>query len=773
MLVAVAVVLAFVAFPKWFSSVVIAGPPRAMSVAGGPVPGETYHWQNVAIGGGGFITGLSFDDSGKTFVVRTDVYGAYLWSNEKNRWFQLITAQALPAAFRDQAGLAEGAYEVAVAPSAPARIYVAIGGQVLRSSDGGASFAASAVGGEKIAWDANGKFRLHGPALAVDPRNPDVVLLGTPSQGLWRSADGGASWARVSSVPSPAGSDALPAATKIWFKPASKGTSEVFVQVPGRGFYQSRDNGATFGALLAGGDQPRDVRRATFDRNGTFYAADDATKTVWVYRDGRWHDMVREAGLAPRQFAAIAANPFADQVVVFDQGGAGYQTVDGGHTWSSVSHGVTVGEGDPPWLEISDAAYFATADIRFDPVVRNRLWVGAGTGVFWADFPPGSSVASWTSQTRGIEELVANDVVQAPGQSPVLGGWDFGLHVKEDLSRYSTTFAPGPRALISVQQMDWTPADPKFLVTNASDMRMNCCSEDGNAVMAGTSRDGGRSWSKFRMLPTPPGTNENDPWRMAFGTIAVSADDPDNIVWAPAFNRQPFYTTDGGWSWQPVLFAGATGDSPGSFSRNFFQRKTLASDKVKPGTFYLYHSGEPPNEGLQGLWRSEDSGAHWAQIYGSEIAPGSGFAAKLRAVPGKAGHLFFSSASRTQQDRRLRRSLDGGRTWAIVARVSDVDDIAFGKAAPGSTYPTIFVSGRVDGKYGIWRSVDDAGSWFRLADFPMGTLDQVTAIGADPDVFGRVYLGYKGSGWIWGEPAKCKAASLQSRAGEQCRALDQ
>jgi hypothetical protein len=43
-----------------------------------------------------------------------------------------------------------------------------------------------------------------------------------------------------------------------------------------------------------------------------------------------------------------------------------------------------------------------------------------------------------------------------------------------------------------------------------------------------------------------------------------------------------------------------------------------------------------------------------------------------------------------------------------------------------------------------------------LAEFPVGRLDQVTAVAADPDVFGRVYLGYAGSGWIWGEPAPCK-----------------
>jgi hypothetical protein len=40
-------------------------------------------------------------------------------------------------------------------------------------------------------------------------------------------------------------------------------------------------------------------------------------------------------------------------------------------------------------------------------------------------------------------------------------------------------------------------------VTNASDT-LKCCWQDGDAVMAGYSQDGGRTWSKFPSLPTPP-----------------------------------------------------------------------------------------------------------------------------------------------------------------------------------------------------------------------------------------------------------------------------
>jgi len=180
------------------------------------------------------------------------------------------------------------------------------------------------------------------------------------------------------------------------------------------------------------------------------------------------------------------------------------------------------------------------------------------------------------------------------------------------------------------------------------------------------------------------------------------------------------------------------------------------------------NSGGGANAGLQGLWRTRDRGAAWEKVFEGEIAPSSDLAAKLRSVPGQPGNLFFTSDFQYTDDSALRRSVDGGKSWQIVPNVTRVDDIAFGKAAKGKTYPTLFLSGRVAGEYGVWRSIDNAGSWQQLVDFPVGTLDQVSAIGADPDVFGRVYLGYVGSSWIWGEPAPCTPAAYLPLAEKQC-----
>jgi photosystem II stability/assembly factor-like uncharacterized protein len=747
--------------------------PPALSQAGGAVANETYRWAPVAIGGGGFVTGLSMDPGGKSFIARTDVYGAYLWDAKANRWEQLATAATMPPASRVQDGVADGAYEVAVAPSRPDRLYMAIKGQVYRSDNRGKAWTLASVGNPfPLTWNANSEWRLCGPFLAIDPANPDVVMLGSPADGVWRSTDAGGSWHRIASLPvsvDRSDDEGMQApGTELWFETAGKRVSgRVFAFVSGRGMYVSSDRGATFAPLPATGLAPTALRRGAFDRKGTFIGADDVGKTIWLYRDGVWHDLVKEKNLRSGIYAAVAADPRSDRVVVTDHAGAGYVSEDDGATWATLSYSARAGEGDPPWLKTADSSFFSTGDLMFDPAKPNRIWVAHGMGVFYADLEPGSTNLTWTSQARGMEELVANDVTQSPGHAPLFSAWDFGAHIKSDLSAYSTRFVPN-RGFIAVQQIDWTPANPDFLVTNASDTRQQCCSEDGNAVMAGYSTDGGNSWTKFASLPTPPGTKDDDPWRMSFGSIAVASDDPDNIVWVPARNRTPYYTKDRGATWHPVQLAGAVGDNPGSYRDTWYQRKTLAADKTMPGTFYMVHSGESPNETLAGLWRTTDGGASWTQVFTGQIAPSSNFAAKLRSVPGKAGHLFFTSAFPHTTDTGLRRSTDGGAHWSVVKDVTRVDDIALGKAAKGADYPAIYISGRVIGEYGIWRSIDDARTWQRLVDFPMGSLDMVTVLGADPDVFGRVYIGYKGSGWVWGEPAPCKPGPLLAFGSDQC-----
>jgi len=729
----------------------------------------SYEWREVAIGGGGFITGYSADVEGRTRLVRTDVYGAYIWNASRNRWVQLVTSANMPLADRAPMTLNTGVYEAVVAPSNANRIYLAMGGWLYRSDDRGVSFAKTSMPQAEV--DANSPYRHYGPFIAVHPRNPDLVMFGTPADGLWRSEDGGTHWLRIASVP-PSQSDHEDTRGRrapgvvVWFTP---GGDKVWAMSAGSPMMMSSDGGKFFSRLGGqGAGGPLNVRRGAFTADGIFYGVDPVGRAVWKFAGGVWSDLTRNPGIRPAEFGAVAVTPVNGQVYVFDLGGRGYLSSDGGNRWSRLTSRAVVGENEPPWLRVVDNGFFSTGSVVFDPVVPNRLWNAAGAGPFFADVGDGGTHVIWTSHVRGIEELVANDVVAPPGQSPLFAAWDFGVHVRNDLRAYSTTYGPKRRALIAVQQVDWSASDPAFLVTNASDTR-KCCSEDGDSVLAGFSEDGGKTWSKFASLPQPPGVDPKDPWRMSYGTIAVSSNDTNNIVWAPANNRSPFYTLDRGVTWRRVELPGEILPFTGSYANYYNNRRTVAADRVLPTTFYLYHAGEGANGALTGLWVTTDGGRHWARIWIGEITPSSRGSAKLRVVPGYAGQLFFTPDQGFRSP--LKRSVDGGRTWVSLPNVSDVHDIAFGKAAPAQTYPAIYIAGIVNGTYGIWRSIDSAQHWTMVGKFPVGTLDEVVIMDADKDVFGRVYLGFKGSGWRYGQPSDCQAAPYTFESEAECFAL--
>jgi hypothetical protein len=77
--------------------------------------------------------------------------------------------------------------------------------------------------------------------------------------------------------------------------------------------------------------------------------------------------------------------------------------------------------------------------------------------------------------------------------------------------------------------------------------------------------------------------------------------------------------------------------------------------------------------------------------------------------------------------------------------------VGIGKAAPGAQYPTVFLSGQVDGTKGVFRSTDEGSHWVRVSDDDH-QYGIVNVVEGDPRVFGRVYLGPGGRGIVVGEP---------------------
>jgi hypothetical protein len=164
--------------------------------------------------------------------------GGGVWSStDGGKTWQTHTDQA-------STGLAIGA--LAVDPSNPSTIYAGTGeanncgdcfygGGVLKSTDGGQTWTVQNPGGIFTGVDF--------ASLAVDPRTGDVYA-GT-TNGLFVSADGGATWTQ------PAGFSPTNASDGLVLDPSTNPTT-VYVATNGVGVQKSTDGGVTFTTLGGG-----------------------------------------------------------------------------------------------------------------------------------------------------------------------------------------------------------------------------------------------------------------------------------------------------------------------------------------------------------------------------------------------------------------------------------------------------------------------------------------------------------------------------------------
>ena len=84
-----------------------------------------------------------------------------------------------------------------------------------------------------------------------------------------------------------------------------------------------------------------------------------------------------------------------------------------------------------------------------------------------------------------------------------------------------------------------------------------------------------------------------------------------------------------------------------------------------------------------------------------------------------------------------------------MANVLEVFAFGFGAAAPGQSYPAIYIAGYVNNVYGIWQSTNNAQSWTNIGTFPLGETNHITTISGDPNHYGEVYIGFHGGGYAY------------------------
>lgn len=703
-----------------------------------------YTWDTVALGGGGYVTGMLLHPAEKDLAyIRTDVGGMYRWEPAESKWIRLLGH--IPWSEWNL----NGVESIAVDPSDPDVVYAALGkynwqgpSDIVKSTDRGETWVRSNLsnGTGDVRMIGNGPDREAGERLAVDPNNGSTVYFASRYDGLLRSTSASApgTWSPVGSFPAPAVTVDQPTGlTFVTFDPKTgvKGgtTQTLYVGAWGTGVYRSTDGGATWG-LLEG--SPLKPVRSALRADGVLFVTHTAGVAKFVPdaggAGGVWSDVTPPAG-AGKRFSGItldAANPMVMMAAVNNGHSSPiYRSTDGGATWTDVKYWKDQSVPWAPGWHWSSA----TSTLLIDPFDSKRVWYTDWYNA-WRTDDITASPSTWTSYPKGHEEVVTiSNMTSPPSGSVILhsgvadvGGFDHTSVVAPPASTYYT--AGGLQYTLSTG-IDFQETNPNFVVRVGTNGWQGV--GDG-----GYSLDQGQTYKKFTR-----------PWStVSGGRVAVSADKP-HIVWLPrGFGSVPQVSADLGQTWTSAV--GAPAGAAGGGTDIFKYKQPLASDRVNGSKFYLYSGGK--------FYRSEDSGYNWSQVYDSlpHKPESSTYNQNINiyAAPGMEGEVWVS-----MDKEGLFRTSDGGSTFTQVPGVNRAYLFAFGKNPPGAVNPAVFVYGTVNGEDGIFRSDDMGAHWIKVSVEDPFPSNDPNIMGADRQVFGRVYVGTNGSGIFYGEPAGSSA----------------
>lgn len=708
----------------------------------------------VPIGAGGFVTGLDISADGSRFVCRTDVANSYVRNASDDYWRPIFSPASLLTADLEAVAKAKdkidarGVAGICLAPSNPDVIYASYLGYIWKSLDGGRTMRRTALE-QKRMFSNSGPQRLFNPTIAVDPRDPAVVLVGTWGDGVWYTTDGGTRWQAAWVPESGKWFDGQPGTSLVAF--ASGIRDQVHVFVNGVGLFRSGTGpGGQFERLSGGPSYCSNLVPAP---DGSVFLCEQTSAyqggRVWRHHPQRgWTSAQPE-----REGLTLALDPHkAGHALLIEANGFVMETNDDCATFRVLDLGKFSKNGNEiGWM--GGLRRFFPAEARFDPKKRDRLWIAQGVGVASTATDRGSiDLQDWSA---GIEELCASSVLCVPGGKTFFSAWDKPFWRIDSEAAYVNDFRYPLRAgkehdtdlVAFASSLDFAPEDPRFMVGVVAPSEKSA---------PGFSEDGGDTWRVFAGEPA-------EGWGYG-GCIAAAS--KRNFVLLPSNNAVGQYTLDGGKSWSPIRLDGT--NPTGGFSNAYFvARKNLAADKTRPGAFGLVYTtirNDEYAEPLGGFWLTLDGGRTWKQQLRGVVntgrtdpqsALGQGRDARqfwqcqLDYVPGRSRELVYTPHSDFAAD-PLFWSQDDGASWAELHKdVRNVRCFAFGKAASPGSRPSLCFWGEVKGRAGLYVSTD----WFQSAprfitDQPSDKLATIKCMGGDMDRFGRFYLGTDCAGWI-------------------------
>ncbi len=643
---------------------------RVTAVAG--VPGSPYVFYHGAAGGGVWKT----DDAGTTWrnisdvgfgtgaigaiaVSRSDRNTLYVGTGESS--IRGVASGAGDGVYRSRdagrtwqhVGLAASRQVARIVIDAynPDVVFVAVQGDrwapgaergVYGSSDGGTTwrrllFVNETSGASDIAMDPTNSRILYA-ALWDHQRQPWKIRSGGPGSGIWKSVDGGATWARLT--------DGLPRGVtgKIGLSLSAANPDRVYalVEADSGGLYRSDDAGRTWRRVNAGRDL---YARAWYF--STLVA--DPTNADVVYVLHAPH--IRKSIDGGRTFASLPTshddnhalwiNPLDPRIMVNGNDGGASVSLNGGRTWSS--------EDNQPTGQF----YRVNTDASFPYRVYGAQQDQSTVSIRSRTINEGIRREDWTIQGGCESGHVAFD--PADPRFTYAGCYQGSIEEYDNLTGRIRNIQAWPALSLAEPsnelryRFNWnapvaTSPHDRRVIYHAANVLFR--SDDRGASWSAISPDLTRNDRSHQGLGGGPITNEGSGSEM-YGTIASVVESPHErgTIWVGTDDGLVQLTRDGGGSWLRV--------SPPAAGEALVN--AIEASPHDPGTAYVVMTRYKFGDQTPRVYRTTDYGRSWTTIV-TGLPPGD-FVRVVREDPERRGLLYAGS------EHGVWFSLDVGAHW--------------------------------------------------------------------------------------------------------------
>jgi photosystem II stability/assembly factor-like uncharacterized protein len=730
-------------------ALLVGGMFLSASVDGTPGPAANhqqapYVWRNVTVGAGGFAPNIIFSraEPGLAYL-RTDMGGAYRWDAIAGRWIPLQDATPVSSYM--------GIESLTPDPVAADIVYLAAGmyfrgeASIWRSDDRGASWRITPV---PFKMGGNEDGRGLGERLAIDPNRTTILFFGSRHDGLWRSDDSGRSWRKVEGFPHKGLGAPPPPQWRshggINFVVFGPGEGSIYAAVADpaqQHLYRSTDGGETWATVPGGPASDMLPVKGELDGEGNLFIDYStgigpngiAGGSVWRLdtRTGQWTDITPSPGSEGGYMGLSVDRSTPGRLAVssvnrWQPGDTVWVSSDYGRRWTDLKPRSRRDIALSPWLNYGEKEpEFGhwTAGLAIDPFRPGTIAYTTGATLYRTDEALGQGTITWLPWVEGIEQTAVITLISPSGGAHLVSGFgDIAGFVHDRLDAAPARIHLGPH-LNNTNNLDYAGLTPNIVVRSGSRHK-----PDPDGASLAWSENGGRNWQPLK-APAIDGqrhdTNGEAP-------IAVSADGGIFVVATPVVQATP----DRGRSW--------------FVPKGLPQDARIVADKADRGIFYAIdfaasrllvsrdgaRSFKPvPAKGLP-----EDFSADRPR--NREAQP------VLQATVGRAGQIWMKVGGRLYRSDDAGNSFSAASSSGI-----QVELFGLGHPAPGRNLPSIYATGTSSAVRAVWRSDDAGATWVRINDDAHQWGLRFRAISGDPRIYGRVYLATDGRGVLYGDPA--------------------